>query len=219
MKKLFALILALTMLTALAACGKKDTTEQDTQKPAVEDTATETEDTTPEVETETETEEETTAPETETEVEEETTAPETEDTAEGETEEAPAAEGLNAFVESLAVTYTENWPMMMPLDSEALGAFYAGLSDITTKDCAVYMPMISAVACEIALVEVENEADVQAVKDIFQARINYQIDGGAFYPETIEGWENNSRIVSNGNKVMMIVYPECDAVVEMFNAL
>ena len=218
MKKLFALILALTMLTALTACGKKDTTTEETQKPAVEETKPEDTTTETEVETKTEVEEETTAPETE--VEEETTAPETET----ETEDAPAAEGLNAFVESVAAANSENWPMMMPLDSEALGAFYAGLGDIATKDCVVYMPMMSSVVCEIALVEVENEADVQAVKDIFQARINYQVGnetnpGGAWYPESIEGWKNNSRIVSNGNLVMMIAYSECDTVVEMFNAL
>ena len=188
------------------------------------------EDTTTEAETETETEaeEETTAPETE--AEEETTAPETEveeeSTPETETEpeEAPAAEGLNAFVESIANANPENWPAMMPLDSEALGAFYAGLNDIATKDCVVYMPMMSSVVCEIALVEVENEADVQAVKDIFQARINYQVGdetnpGGAWYPESIEGWKNNSRIVVNGNCVMMIAYSECDAVVDAFNGL
>ena len=208
MKKLFALILALSMLTALTACGKKDTTTEETQKPAVEETKPETE----------------TAPETE--VEEETTAPEVEEEVEVETEieEAPAAEGLHAFVESVANANPDNWPMMMPLDAEAMGAFYAGLSDIATKDCAIYMPMMSAAVCEIALVEVENEADIQAVKDIFQARINYQVGddenpGGAWYPESIEGWKNNSRIVSNGNLVMMVAYSECDAVVEMFNAL
>ena len=57
------------------------------------------------------------------------------------------------------------------------------------------------------------------VKAIFQARIDAQVDGGAWYPETIEGWKNNSRIVVNGNCVMMIAYSECDAVVEAFNGL
>lgn len=85
--------------------------------------------------------------------------------------------------------------------------------------------MISAVACEIALVEVANAADVETVKAIFQARIDYQtIDNGsgnpgAWYPATVEEWQNNSRIVSNGNFVMLIVWNDCDQIVEDFNAL
>lgn len=210
MKKLLALLLALSMLAALTACGKKNDAEQETEQPTVEDTVPETEDTTTEPETE-----------TETQPEEDTTAPEQ------EAADAPAAgEGvdLNAFYESVATANGENWPAMMPLDSEALGAFYTGLNEISTKSCAVYMPMMSSVVCEIALVEVENEADVQAVKDIFQARIDYQVGddenpGGAWYPESIEGWKNNSRIVSNGNCVLMVAFSECDSIVEQFNAL
>jgi len=34
-----------------------------------------------------------------------------------------------------------------------------------------------------------------------------------------EGWKANSRIVTNGNCVMMIAYSECDAVVDAFNGL
>ena len=84
--------------------------------------------------------------------------------------------------------------------------------------------MISASGDEIALVEVENSGDVQAVKDIFQARIDYQVGdennpGGAWYPDTIEGWKNNSRIVSNGNYVMLVVCEDCDSIVSDFNAL
>ena len=64
----------------------------------------------------------------------------------------------------------------------------------------------------------------QAVKDIFQARIDYQVGdennpGGAWYPDTIEGWKNNSRIVSNGNYVMLVAVEGADSVVESFNAL
>ena len=73
--------------------------------------------------------------------------------------------------------------------------------------------------------EVENAADVQAVKDIFQARIQDQVGddqnpGGAWYPESIEGWKNGSRIVSNGNYVMMVALAEgADRVVSSFQAL
>ena len=74
---------------------------------------------------------------------------------------------LAAFFETFASG--ENRPAMMQADGEVLDAFYPGLSAIKTKQCGVYTAMISAAVGELALVEVENAADVQAVKDIFQA--------------------------------------------------
>ena len=47
-----------------------------------------------------------------------------------------------------------------------------------------------------------------------------QNPGGAWYPASIEGWKNGSRIVSNGNYVMLIALSEgADDVVNSFNAL
>ena len=137
--------------------------------------------------------------------------------------EAPAVEGvdLNAFYLSQIETYGENFPATMNLcDSvEMLDSFYPGLSAVSTRQRMIYQPMMGAVVCEIALVEVSNSADVDAVKAIFQARIDAQVEGGAWYPESIEGWKNTSRVVANGNCVMMIAYSECDAVVDAFNSL
>ena len=118
----------------------------------------------------------------------------------------------------------ETWPGMMAIEGEALDSFYAGLSAIATRQCLVQTAMISASGDEIALVEVENSADVQAVKDIFQARIDYQVGdgtspGGAWYPAPTEMWRSESRIVSNGNFVMLVAHTGADGVVEQFNAL
>ena len=125
---------------------------------------------------------------------------------------------LQAFFES---TFSgENMPMLMPMEKDALDAFYAGLTALELKQCIAAMPMISAVAAEIALVEVTNPEDVQKVKDIFQARIDYQVkEQGAWYPASIEAWEKNSEIVVNGNTVMLIVMDPKDGIVESFNAL
>ena len=137
--------------------------------------------------------------------------------------EAPAAGAadLNAFYLSLVDTYGENFPANMNLCDmvEMLDGFYPGLSGLDTKQMMIYQPMMGAVVCEIALVEVANEGDVETVKGIFQKRIDDQVAGGAWYPESIEGWKNNSRVVANGNCVMMIAYSECEAVVESFNAI
>ena len=155
------------------------------------------------------------------------TQPPAEETS-GSAPETPA-EGTSSQVDltAFAASVTsdqETWPGMMPMEGEALDSFYAGLSAIATKQCLVQMAMISASGDEIALVEVENSGDAQAVKDIFQARIDYQVGdgtapGGAWYPEPTEMWKSSSRIVSNGSYVMLIVHPDCDAIVSDFNAL
>ena len=108
---------------------------------------------------------------------------------------------------------------MMALDSDALDVFYDGLSDLNPKQCLVYMPMISAVAAEYALVEVSSADQVETVKSIFQSRIDYQVEQGAFYPATVEKWQNSTRIVSNGNYVMLVCFDRCDDAVASFNAL
>ena len=77
---------------------------------------------------------------------------------------------------------------------------------------------------EFGLVQVKDSADVARVKAIFQARINHMVGdgngpGGAWYPAAMDSWENNSRVVSNGNYVMMVVHENCDAIVAQFNAL
>lgn len=147
----------------------------------------------------------------------------------GNTAGTPAEDTGAATVDlaAFAATVTgdqASWPGMMAVEGEALDTFYAGLSAIATKQCLVQMAMISASGDEIALVEVENSDDVQAVKDIFQARIDYQVGdgtapGGAWYPEPTEMWRSESRIVSNGCFVMLVAHTGADGVVEQFNAL
>ena len=140
------------------------------------------------------------------------------------TEQKPAASAdLAAFADGLASSQT-NWPGMMAMEGEALEAYYPGLSALFPKQCVVQMAMISASGVEIALVEAASSADVETIKGIFQSRIDYQVGdgenpGGAWYPEPTEMWKNNSRIVSNGNYVMLVAFENADGVVDSFNAL
>lgn len=139
-------------------------------------------------------------------------------------EQKPAASAdLAAFAADLAASQT-NWPGMMALEGEALDTYYPGLSALSPKQCVVQMAMISASAVEIALVEVASSADVETVKGIFQSRIDYQLGdgenpGGLLYPASVELWQNNARIVSNGNYVMLVAFENADGVVDSFNAL
>ena len=137
--------------------------------------------------------------------------------------QAPTSVDLSAFAAGLAESQPD-WPGMMAMEGEALEAYYPGLSALAPKQCVVQMAMISASAVEIALVEVADSADVDTVKGIFQSRIDYQVGdgespGGLLYPASVELWQNNARIVSNGNYVMLVVFENADGVADSFNAL
>lgn len=94
-------------------------------------------------------------------------------------------------------------PAMDLVDTEFAMSFYPGLEDIELAQCYIYMPMISATAGEVALVECANEADVERVVIIFQNRIKSQIEGGAFYPATVEAWETSAICAAQGRCVML----------------
>ena len=228
-KRLIALLLALCLILSLAACGSKNeettteepTVEEEAPLPEEEDVVIESEVVDPDVDVPAQPEEEEQPAVEMPKVDaEEEVKPEE---APVVTPEAPVAGSvdLNAFYLSLVESYGENFPATMNLCEavEMLDGFYPGMSEIDAKQMMIYQPMMGAVVCEIALVEVVNSADIDAVKAMMQARIDTQVDGGAWYPESIEGWKNNSRIVVNGNCVMMIAYSDCDAIVDAFNGL
>ena len=114
---------------------------------------------------------------------------------------------------------------MEAADGELIENCYPGLSAIQTQQPAVYMCMMNpSPNGDVVLVQVKDSKDVDAVKAILQARIQYMVGdgngpGGAWYPEPTEMWENNSRIVTHGNYVMMVADFECDNIVNAFNAL
>ena len=227
-KRLIALLLAMCLMLSLAACGSKNE-ETTTDEPAVEeeaplpeeeDVVIESEVVDPEADVPAAPEEEqepaVEMPSVDAEVE---VKPEETPVVTPEVE-APAAGSvdLNAFYEAFALAQGEdNWPFMMLAEGEMLDGFFPGLTGIATKQCYAYLPAMSAVAAEFVLVEVENASDIEAVKAIMQARIDAQVAGGAWYPETIEGWKTNSRIVTNGNHIVMAVFSDVDAFVSEFN--
>ena len=213
-KKILALTLALALSLSLAACGGKDTPSQDTGSDVPEVNAPEGG-----------------APEGGAPEGGETDAPDASAPEDGGTDspetEAPEEINLSTFYNTLREGNI--WPELMDLTTDAnmkelLDSYYPGLAEIAAKQRRVYIAAISAAVGEIALVEVENAEDVQAVEDIFQARIDYQVGddatpGGAWYPETIEGWKTKSRIVSHGNYVMLAVGDASASAVEEFEAL
>ena len=249
-KRLLSLLLALAMMFTLAACGgKREEPAEETQDQVEEIAPEEETGAAPEEETdvtvidpeETDTPDQpenlpaepTEEPKLNTKPADPAKKPEStpvqkpvenvpaEKPAEDQSKPAPGVD-LTAFYES--VLSASEWPMMGAMEGETLDAFYPGLTAIAVNQSVVSMAMMGSVVAEIALVEVQNAADVETVKGIFQARINYQVGdennpGGAWYPESIEGWKNDSRIVTNGNYVMMVAYSGADDVVAAFQAL
>lgn len=129
---------------------------------------------------------------------------------------------LAAFYKSVTGQY--EFGFLELASAELMDGFYPGLSGISTEQCLVYITKMSMNNGEFGLVQVKNSADVAAVKAVFQARIDYMVGdgngpGGAWYPGPTEQWQNNSRVVSNGNYVMMVVHENCDDIVAAFNAL
>lgn len=124
-------------------------------------------------------------------------------------EEAPPAPNLEEFFAQLQGSY-EGLDAMMVLEGETLDSLYPGLSGIETESILVQETMMSMANCAVALVTLPANAsdeDIQAVKDIFQARIDQQASGGAWYPESCTTWENGI-IVSAAKSVGMFVYPD-----------
>ena len=136
-----------------------------------------------------------------------------------ETPAAPAKVDLAAFYETI-FTDPENAPALVPMENDALDAFYSGLTSLSLSQKVAYMPMMTAVPCEIVMVECANAADVETVKGIFNARITAQVNNQFNYPMVIEAWEKEAKVVSNGNFVaLFVVSGMTDQVVDSFNAL
>ena len=132
---------------------------------------------------------------------------------------------LAAFAQS--VQESHEFPSMDrvdPADPELgavmLGNYYPGLTDLELKQAEIYLAIISFSGGELALVQAKNADDAAKVKAIFQARIDAKsTDGIGNYPEELETWQRSSRLVENGNYLMLVCNEDCDAIVSEFNAL
>ena len=129
---------------------------------------------------------------------------------------------LKAFADTVIADY--ELPFMFEMDSTMLENYLPGLSALSAQLAAYSCQLSPSPAGDLVLVQVKDSKDVSAVKDIFQARVDYMAGddnnpGAAWYPEPIRMWKEDSRIVSNGNYVMLVVSGDCDSIVQDFNAL
>ena len=117
---------------------------------------------------------------------------------------------LNTFYEAVLAAQPEEAEELIFFEEsnpDLINSFYSGLDGIELSQQVFYMPPIATHPCEIVLVEVKDGANVQAVAEIFQGRINLGADN-TNYPESAAGWQRYAQVQQSGNYVCMIVLPE-----------
>ena len=117
---------------------------------------------------------------------------------------------LNTFYQAVLEAQSEEAEELILFEESnpaLIESFYPGLENIELNQKAFYMPPIATHPCEIVMVEVKKSEDVQAVIDIFQARIDMGADNVS-YPESAAGWKLYAKVHQSGNYVCMIVLPE-----------
>lgn len=124
---------------------------------------------------------------------------------------------LSAFASDIMGQY--EFGMLQLLDADLMEQLYPGMGAVSAEQKLIYGTLMTMNNGEFGLVQVKDSKDVDTAKSIFQTRIDGMINGGAWYPEPTRIWTENSRVVSNGNYVMMVVHENCDAIVDAFNAL
>lgn len=126
---------------------------------------------------------------------------------------------LTAYYNSMAEKQGWNDDSMTDMPDDVLDVYYPGLRDIGTKQFIARSLMISATAEEIVLMECNSPEDAKAAGKILQQRVDDQVDGGAWYPSTIETWKN-AQVSVNGSYAAMIVSAENQGeLADAYNAL
>lgn len=106
---------------------------------------------------------------------------------------------------------------MADVEGELLEEYYPGLSEIPAKQLAAKVPAMSSDVNEIVLMQCETEEDAEKAAAILQARVDAQVDGGAWYPETLEAWQK-AKVLRQGAYAALIASGEFqESLEEQFN--
>ena len=115
-------------------------------------------------------------------------------------DQTPTAD-LQMFYNELEQEF--GWDNLVPTEGEMLEAYYPGLQELNLKQLVAVAPMMSAVVNEMVFLEAQTEEDAIRAEAILQQRMDDQIAGGAWYPESIAAWEKGE-ILREGNFVALI---------------
>lgn len=84
---------------------------------------------------------------------------------------------------------------------------YTGLKDISLEEKKFYVHPIG-IACEIAMVKVENDADIEKIESIFKNRIDKGINSIMCDTDSQDIWRRRAQVQTKGKYVCMIVLPD-----------
>lgn len=102
---------------------------------------------------------------------------------------------------------------MTGIEGELLEEYYPELCEIPVAHLIVRVPAMSSDVNEITLVQCGNEEDAEKAEAALQARIDRQLDGGAWYPETLESWKK-AKVLRQGTYAALIASGEFQAELE-----
>ena len=122
-------------------------------------------------------------------------------------------------LESLYAGMAENcgWEedYMTGVEGGLLEEYYPGLSEVPAKQLIVQVPAMSSDVNEVALFQGETVEEAAAA--ILQARVDSQVEGGAWYPETQAAWEK-AKVLRQGAYAALIASGEFqESLEEQFN--
>ena len=106
---------------------------------------------------------------------------------EGRAEDSDVA--LNTLYAGMEMSCGWGEDYMTDVGGELLEEYYPGLSEVPAKQLVVKVPAMSSDVNEIVLMQCETEEDAEHAAAILQARVDAQVEGGAWYPETQAAWE------------------------------
>lgn len=102
---------------------------------------------------------------------------------------------------------------MADVEGEMLESYYPGLSEISTEQLIAKVPAMSSDVNEIVLLQCGTGEDAESAAAILQARIDSQIEGGAWYAETLEAWQS-AKVLRQGTYAALIASGEFQETLE-----
>lgn len=129
------------------------------------------------------------------------------------------AEGEVSPLANEVTTITEGieLPSLVPMPEEMFNDTF-GIDTSLLKDYYVGMPMMNVHATEIAIFELNNEADVDTVMAGIEKRQKaLEEQWKTYLPDQYELVQNYKTAVK-GNKVLFVISDQADTIVENFNA-
>nr|WP_325257660.1 DUF4358 domain-containing protein [uncultured Oscillibacter sp.] len=106
---------------------------------------------------------------------------------------------------------------MTDVEGELLESYYPGLAGVPAGQLLAKVPAMSSDVNEIVLFQGETEEDAEEAAGILQARVDAQVNGGAWYPETQAAWEK-AKVLRQGTYAALIASGEFqESLEEQFN--